>query len=194
MKKYLFYFFYITFPVCIFFSGCASPRVAFKQGYDFTRIKVVKIGEITPATKKSNSGAVIANEFIRQLLAAGYTVKTADDGAYDVVLEGNVTEYLPNNRYLIQTNKADGATKVVVINQPVELSGTNAYNLGSAFGLGEDSRVVVSNATVGVSAFLRDAVTGEVVWSNTYSYEGLDLTTAMEGVVRYLLRSWPVKR
>jgi len=178
----------------IVFSGCASPRVAFKQGYDFTRIKTVKVGDITPVNKRSNSGDVVANEFIRQLLAAGYTVKTGDDGAYDVVLEGNVTEYLPNNRYLIQTNKTDGAKKVVVINQPVELSGTSAYNLGSTFGLGEDSRVVVSNATVGVSAFLRDAVTGEIVWSNTYSYEGLDLTTAMEGVVRYLLRSWPGKR
>lgn len=185
---------FIILAASLFF-GCASIRVAYKKDYDFSAIRVVKIGNFTSSARQPNSGAVIANEFIRQLLSAGYIVKATDGDSADVILEGNVTEYLPNNRYLIQSNTQNGAAKeVVIVNQPVELSGTSAYNIGTTFGLGENDRVVVSNATVGVAAYLKDTATGDVIWSNAYSYEGLDITTAMEGTVRYLLHSWPSQK
>lgn len=182
-------------PVIALLCACATPRAALKPGFDFSRIKVVRVGEFTAAPNQANSGAVIANEFVRQLLAMGYIVKTSEnDGSADAVLMGSVTEFQPNRRYLIQQQPAGGRNRTVVVNPPIELGGTSTYDLGTAFGLGENSKIVVSNATIGVTAYLRDNASGDVVWSNTYSYEGLDLNSAMEGTVRYLVHSWPAKQ
>ncbi len=180
--------------LCSVVISCASPRVAYKKGFDFSQIRTVRISGFTSAAAQSNAGAVVANEFVRQLLSGGYSVVSADSAASDVVLEGNVMEYLPNHRYLIQDVSQDQSKQVIVTYPPVELSGSNVYNQGTAFGIGEGNKIIVSNATVGISAFLKDAHTGEIIWSNTYTYEGLDLNTALEGAVGYLLRSWPAKR
>ncbi|MHB9154807.1 MAG: hypothetical protein ACYC5N_03820 [Endomicrobiales bacterium] len=174
--------------------SCAVPRAAVKKGFDFSGIRTVRVGSFTSAVSLSNSGAVVANEFIRQLLASGYSVRNDAAGEADAVLEGNVTEYLPNQRYLMQNVRNDDPNVVVVQPQfPVEISGSHVYNLGTAFGPGEESQIIVSNATVGIAAYLKDARTGDILWSSSFTYEGLDLNTALEGTVRSLLRSWPAR-
>lgn len=180
--------------------SCVSPRVAYKQGFDFKNIKSVTVGQFSSSRDDSNSGHVVASEFIRQLLAMGYAVKTSEDEGTEFILTGSVTEYFPNRRYLIMTGEKESQQddssnkesnqKIVITQQQIELSGTSVFNLGSAFGLEENNNIIVSNATVGVSAYLKDVKSGEVVWSNSYTYEGLDLNTALEVTVASLLRSW----
>lgn len=186
---------YISLAATIILAGmlfsCAYPRAAYKTGFDFSKIRTIGVGDFSSVGNEPNSGSVVANEFMRQLLSEGYSVKTADAQDADVIMVGNVNEYQPNRRYLINSGRGNGRQQIVVLQQPVELSGSTAYNLGTAFGLGEENKIIVSNATVGVSAYLKDAHTGEILWSNSYSYEGLDLNTALDGTVRYLLRTLP---
>lgn len=184
--RYIAFIIFITF----FILSCASPRVAVKKDFDFSKIKTVRIGEFTSSTSNTNSGSVVANEFVRQLLDRGYSVKTSDTDASDVVIMGSVTEYFPNRRYLLINQENEDSQQTVVLQQQIEISGTSAYNLGSVFGMGDESKIVVSNATVGILAYLKDVNTGDVVWSSSYTYEGIDLQTALEGTVRYLLNSW----
>jgi hypothetical protein len=176
---------------CIFLVSCAAQRVAYKEGFNFSEIKSVTVGDFTPSSQMPNSGSVVASEFVRQLLQKGYSVKTSGRGKADYVLTGSVSEYFPNRRYLVINRQQDESKDTIVIqNQELEISGSNVYNLGSAFGMGDESKIIVSNATVGIHAYLKEASTGEVVWSNSYAYEGLDLNTALEGTVGYLLSSW----
>ncbi|MCL2390217.1 MAG: hypothetical protein FWC88_02185, partial [Endomicrobia bacterium] len=63
--------------------------------------------------------------------------------------------------------------------------------LGPAFGFNDGSRVIASNATVGVFAFMTDIRTGKVVWSISQTNEGLDLSSALDGVVRFMVRTIP---
>ncbi len=177
--------------IALFSSGCATPKGVYKAGYDFSAIKTVRVDALTSVANQPNSGAVAADEFMRQMLGRGYAVKMGD-GEADAILTGNVTEYQPNRRYLVQTDQGRGSRRRVAAQEPIELGGTSAYNLGTAFGLDQNHKIVVSNATVGVSAYLKDSRTGEILWSNSYTYEGLDLDAALEGTVRYLLNSWPV--
>jgi TolB-like protein len=44
-------------------------------------------------------------------------------------------------------------------------------------------------ATVGIQAHLADASTHNIVWADSYSYEGLDLPSTLEAVVGALTRS-----
>lgn len=178
----------VLLAIAFITASCAAPRAAIKAGYDFNKIRTIQIGEFTASANQPNSGSVVSGEFMRQFLSKGYAVKTSAASDVDAVLEGNVSEYIPNNRYLVQKSKNN--PKGAHISRPIEISGSNVYNLGSAFGL-ENSQIIVSNATVGISAYLKDPKSGEVVWSNSYTYEGLDLNTALEGCVRYILRSLP---
>jgi hypothetical protein len=170
----------------LFFS-CATPGGAFKAGYDFSKIHSISIGEFSSSADQPNSGSVVAGEFAQELLSLGYSVKTsAQDTDIDAVIEGDVTEYLPNSRYLIPSSVRAGRGAVVV-QQPMPIGGSNVYNQGTSMGPGGGEQVVVSNATVGVSVRMKDSRTGEVIWANSYTYEGLDLNSALEGAVRYLL-------
>lgn len=187
MYRYLnIFWFFIS--VC----SCATSNVAYKRDFNFSEVKAIVVGNFTSAPKQPNSGAVVANEFIRQLILAGYTVRTLEDMQDgDVILEGNVTEYLPNQRYLVQGDDANLEDKTIIIQTPIELSGKGVYSVGTVFGLKEGNKIIVSNATVGISAYIKDTRTGTIIWSNKYVYEGLDLNAAVESSVRYLVRTLP---
>jgi hypothetical protein len=194
MKPFFRYSAAIGCTFLVFLSACASPRVAYKKGFDFSQIHTVSIGDFSSAAGYPNSGAVVAGEFIRQMLSQGYQITTTSAGNADAIVYGSVTEFFPNRRYLIQNQQGTASQQTIVIQEPVELSGSNVYSLGNAMGLGQGNQIVVSNASVGVSAYIKDVRTGEIIWSNAYTYEGLDLNSALEGTVRYMLRSIPAGR
>lgn len=175
----------------VLLCSCVAPRSAYKKNYNFADIKTISVGKFSSFKGSGNSGSVVENEFVKQLIELGYSVKINELSNTDVILSGSVSEYFPNRRFLIRESQSNGQQNVVVAEPAVEISGSHVYNLGSAFGLEGNNQIVVSNATVGIYAYIKDIKTGEVVWSNSYAYEGLDLNTALESTVKYLLNSLP---
>ena len=178
----------------IFLPGCASQRAFVKQDFNFASIQTVRVGNFTPASGQPNSGSIVSSAFIRQLLERGYTIVTGDSEA-DAVIEGSVITFMPERRFLIRTpdNRRSGHDHIFVHGSDmVEIGGSNVYDLGPAFGSdGGNSRIMASNATAGIAAHMVDTATGKIVWSNSQTFEGLDLTSALNGAVRFLLRSLP---
>jgi hypothetical protein len=190
----------IFFPAVFFLilSACASPRAVIKKDYDFASVKTVRVERFAADAQYSNSGNAVQSAFIRQLLAKGYGVTV--DGNADAVICGSITTYAPDKKYLIRLpeedrfhNKRDGryAQPVIYTSDITEISGSTMYDLGPAFGLNEPNKIMASNATVGIYAYMVDSATDEIVWSDSYTYEGLDLSSALDGAVRYILRSLP---
>lgn len=172
----------------VLISGCATPRASYKAGYNFSSIRRIYVEEFKSVTTFENSGAVVRDAFVSEFMRAGYSV-TEDVSSADAIVGGSVRTYNPEKRYLIMLQKP-GEQRIV--NQSLtEIPGSNLYSFGSAFGLKEDNQIIVSNAVVGISAALRDAGTREIVWSNDYTYEGLDISTALNGLVRYLIKTLP---
>jgi len=188
----------IALFLCAFLlASCASSRVAFKKDYNFAKINSIKIGQFSPASGYPNSSSVVANEFIRQLLAMGYTVKTDPSDKADVELFGSVTQFNPNRKYLMQaSNTTDTTGQNIIINntQPMEINGSQVYTLGSSLGPDANLSIIATNANCGIAAYLKDSITGDVVWSTTYSYESLDLAAAAENTVRYILSDLPPEK
>jgi len=176
----------------VILSGCVSAykRVPYKVGYDFKTIEKIYIEEFKPISNDmySNSGSVVRDAFVLEFLRRGYKVMS-DAASADVIISGSVITYNPEKRYIIMLQKP--GEKRLVNQQLTEIPGSNVYSFGSAFGLKEDNQILVSNAIVGVSANMRDAKSGEIVWSNDFTYEGLDLSSALSGVVSYLVRTIP---
>ena len=183
-------YFVAFFMLIMNLSGCSTvPTGGIKAGFDFSSIKTIGIGPFAPSNSDQSSGEVVSAEFAKQFLQKGYNVKYSRENV-DVVLEGNIIEYRPSKKFLFTTPESDNPNQVTLNQQQiVELSGSNAYSLGSAFGVNDNSKIVVSNATLGISARLVIPATNEVVWTNSYTYEGLDINSAIETTVEYLIRS-----
>lgn len=182
MKKMLFFSLFFL----LFAAGCASGPV-YKQDYDFSKVKSAYI-ESSQGTNNA-----IVNAVIKQLMIKGFNVKTTESSNTDITVNCVITEYQPSKKYLVRKppeERALSARDIVIYNtDPIEIGGSSVYDLGSAFGI--DANIIASNATIGVSLYIKDSKTGDVVWTNSYTYEGLDMTSAIDGVVRYILKSFP---
>jgi cytochrome c biogenesis protein ResB len=186
----------IVYLVLLILVGCAPTRVAYKTEYDFSRIR--SVGVVSFTSEKAGVGTIVRDEFVRQLVSRGIEVKMFEKleeiKEVDVALTGTVTQYLPDRKYLVYLGP-ETAEQTIYVSQPIEVGSANVYGWGGAFGVEGESQILLTNATVGVSAQIVDLATGEVVWANSYSYEGLDIQSTTERVVSYLLRSlekvWP---
>ncbi|MBU2567387.1 MAG: hypothetical protein KJ967_01260 [Elusimicrobia bacterium] len=191
MKRRYLFLLCAGYAAIFILSGCVShPRVAIKRGYDISKIKTIGLGRFTNFANYENSGDVARDEFARQLILMGFIVKQSEEGV-DAVLEGGISQFAPSKKYLFYAGeKQPGVTTQVVVSAPaIEISGSNVYYLGRAFGLRDESQILVSNATVGISARLIDTATNEIIWTNSFTYEGLDVQMAVENVVNFLVRS-----
>ena len=174
-----------------FLSSCVTSRAAFKHDYDFTGIRTIGMGMFQGGD--AGASELVKDAFIRQLIRSGYSVKQTTKDV-DVIVRGSITEFLAPQRYLFYTQRDEGSTNINIGPRTLPISGSNVYNLGSAFGLKGDSQIMVSNATAGISAKLVDPETMEIIWSNSYTYEGIDIQAAVEGAVNFLVQSITTRR
>ena len=200
MIKKLFLFLIIPF----FVISCSSTGAVYKQDYNFSNVKNVYVED----SSYSQQTQAIRDSIVKQLMSKGFNLKTTSNEA-DIIVSYSITEYQPGKKYLIRNNNFDdinhrnpppsnsphyhGGNNVnvnVYTNEALEIGGSSVYDLGTAFGV-RDSRIIASNATVGVSLTMRDVSTNDIIWTNSYTYEGMDLMSAVNGVVRYILKSFP---
>lgn len=163
--------------------GCAAKKANIKAGYNFAGIHRLAMG--------AGSGAgheAVATEFVRQLVTSGLTI-TEQSKAADAVLVITVVDYKPDDKTLIFLGKvqsANGAeSTVTLINPVVSMAGRQAMPETALAGWPK-MQMVSGSASLGVIAQLKDAHTGQVVWTDSYSYEGLDMASAARLVVERL--------
>lgn len=194
--------------IFLFFLVSCVSRVAIKSDYDFSKIKHVGVLRFTNYRHQESSGEAVADEFIRQLLrknvnvverinlenilkeqelsSSGYlnpeTARKAKELlGIDVIITGTVTEYSPETKYVVVSSSQTRPIKIgsSIIESDQELN----------------PQLFITNAKVGISARMIDVETGAVVWANAYTYDAMDIQTAIEWTVSDLLASlkkvWP---
>jgi len=176
------------FVLAVSLTACvpATTAKAVKKGYDFAAVKRASV-----APFQGNGGAAVANEFIRQLVGTGLSV-TEQASAADVVISGRVTEYRPNNKILVflgesSTPGANGPS-VVMTNPMISISEGSVSVEGAAMAR-RGTQMVTVNSTVGVIVQMKDAKTGDIVWADSFGYEGLDMNSATRSTVERLIQT-----
>jgi hypothetical protein len=167
--------------------------VAVKPGVDFSRIRSIALADQDRPELRA-----VTDELARQLISRGYSVRLARGRAAadaDALLQVSVAQYTPDKKYLVQLDKDSGgrARDVFVLNPAMEVGGRSVYPTTGVSGV-EGAQIVVSNATVSLSARLLDARTKEILWSTAVTYEGLDLDAAVEGAAASLMKRFPASR
>ena len=187
--------------------SCTSTGAVYKQDYNFSNIKNVYVDE----SSYSDQTQAIRDSIVKQLMSKGFNLKSTSSEA-DIIVSYSITEYQPSKKYLIRNNNYNqpiyrngnvpppppnsslnhhnNVNVNVYTNEALEISGSSVYDLGTAFGV-RDSRIIASNATVGVAITMKDVSSNDIIWTNSYTYEGMDLMSAVNGVVRYILKSFP---
>lgn len=163
----------------LFLSACA-PYLAYKKDYDFSRIKKIAVLNFDSYIGFDSSGRVVRDEAIRFLLKNNISVverekidavlqekdfdytKAGELLGADAILLGSVNKYIPEKEDYIYFKDENG-------------------NI--------DYEVKYFDAEIGLNARLIDAETGEVIWSNIYTYESFDLESALISSVNGLLRN-----
>ena len=192
------------FIACFFVISCTSTGAVYKQDYNFSNVKNVYVED----SSYSQQTQAIRDSIIKQLMAKGFNLKSTSSEA-DIIVSYSITEYQPGKKYLVRNNNfndmdyrnppppnsphhhtGNNVNVNVYTNEALEIGGSSVYDLGTAFGV-KDSRIIASNATVGVSLTMKDVSTNDIIWTNSYTYEGMDLMAAVNGVIRYILKSFP---
>jgi hypothetical protein len=176
----------IYLSLCL--AGCAAHRAAVQPAMDLSKVQRVSVRPFEGA-----GGAAVADEFVRQWLGSGLEFRD-DKGATDVVLQGTVTEYKSNDQRIVflgNTVLAAAGGQTVVISNPVlslQSSAVMPEGVG-AFVNAKKAQVVSKGAVVGVVARLTAASSGQILWAESFVYEGLDIPSAQHAVVEHLTRS-----
>jgi len=179
----------------LFLSGCA-PRMAVKQGYDFSKIRRIAVLNF-----EGTSGGTASDLFIMELIKQGFDVierskidnilKEQDMGTtgrieadtvkkigsilgVDAIIAGSVGQYLPAQRRTVFFPY--GETVVI----------TPGLNVAER---GYDYVTYASDAEVSVSARLIDIESGSIAWASSESSTGYTTDSAFRGVIFTLTRS-----
>ncbi|GEM_PF-5134151 len=188
----------IFLAVLLGLTSCQSiVRSAAKEGFSFAQIKTVRVD----ADEKLS--AFVSKE----LLLTGISAVSSDhaSGRADGILKVTINRESPDKKYLIRPKKikqqntvsqgdpSATTTQVTFIEEeghpPIEVNGNLPTVTQSFMGGGEV--LLASYAQVVLSGELIHSGTGDVLWAGSYSYEGLDLESALDGATRGLVQSIP---
>jgi len=186
--------FLAVFLLC-FISGC-GPRVAVKQGYDFSKVRRVAVLEF-----EGYGASGVADIFVMELMRSGFDVvernkldnllREQELGisgkidpstarsigrilGVDAILTGSVSQYLPAQKRIVYFSPGD--TPVIIPGLYVAERGDNYV-------------VYLTDAEIGLSARMIDVETGSVVWAASDTYRGFSTESALQGVILSLVDS-----
>jgi len=183
------YFYYLPYAFCLLtcgWIGCAAHRPVVKPPLDPSKIRRISVIPF-----EGPGGSAASDEFVRMLLGTGREVTDARHPG-DAILKGTVTEYKSNNQLTVFLGNTPlmtpGNQAAVVDNPVVSRSGSQLTPEGPSQSV-RHTEVVSLVASVGIRAHLIDSSTKIEVWTGDYSYEGLDLPTALHALADMMTRS-----
>ncbi len=153
-------------------SGCTEKQVAVIVPYDFSKVRRISVQPLD-----GPGGAAATDEFVKQLVGTGLEV-TDSRHPGDVILKGSVIDYKSNNQLMVFLGG----------DNPIVTPSSQATPEAAAIGA-HKAQVASVMAIVAIQARLLDASTHNIVWADSYSYEGLDLPSALGAVVGSLKQS-----
>ncbi len=172
----------------IFTIGCGI-RVAIKKDYNFSSIHRIAVLNFSNYYTDINSGRVVADEFVHQLIKSGF----------DVVERSELDTLLREKKLAGTTNISVNSAKSIgkILGVDTFITGTvtkfipdnkeRIYFKDEQGNIQEETFLI--EAEVGVTARMIDVNTGYIVWSASYNYEGFDIESSVSTVVSTLLNS-----
>jgi hypothetical protein len=166
-------------------SSCVVNKAIIKQDYDFSSVKTIRVKKFSSGEIYNKIDGVVQNAFIQYLLSKGYNVVLDSNIRADAVIGGRVTAFRPESDDVIFCT--DGGYIWVYPDYFFENDLYYRRNRRVFF----RDRVIFRSAVVGISAYMTDVKTGQVVWSDSLTFESLNTDFAIVGAVKSILKTIP---
>lgn len=170
-------------PFCFFGCAVAPPPVKPQAP------SLAKIHRVGVLPVEGEGGADAFHELVRQLLGAGFEV-TEPTKKPDAWVSARMTEYKTANKQIVflgEHRSVEAATNAPVVTNPV-VSGMGTVVDGSTLGKPK-SQMVLVNAVTGMQIRLMDPASKSVLWVQEFSYEGVDVASALEAMTHVLVHA-----
>ena len=189
------------FPLIYFIISCYS-NPAIKSSYNFSSVESIEILKVEDHSYLQGSGKMINNSISYNFLKLGFDVSESSDqnnfinlgkGNKKLILSCIITDFTDSELIIVPYKYENRGYTETVLNQSLAdskknkkdadlLTSTSTKTHGGS--VTEGSKIEYSRAKVGIILTMKDKVTGDLVWSNSYWYSGLELHTATETCVR----------
>lgn len=183
-------------------TSCVSPQVSVNKNADFSKIKRIAVvdfkgpeselaSEIVTITLLKYGADVVERQQLERIINELNLSKSdiTDPNtrkkigrllSVDAFIVGNVTNYKPQTKYLMKDNTKS-------FNNINEIKGKNLFI--HSFDPTTDTYILETTLEVGLTIRMIDVETGSVMWAGHLTYEGLDITTTLQTIADYLIKS-----
>jgi len=198
IKKIDFIFFFIFLFSC--WNNSLDPAINSK--FNFREVGTLEIDFINDYSSLSGSGDMVLSSLTYNFLKFGYNVNISDrqnstitlgTGSKVLLLSCVITEFTDSKMIVVPFRHEDkGYTKTVVTQSSKEdkeekqessqsQTSTTTTHAGK---VKEGERVTYTQSRVGIILKMTDKNTGDLVWSNSYWYSGLEIQRTIESCVK----------
>lgn len=163
----------------VILSSCALRSSVLRSGYDFSKIKKIAVLDFKSADFQPISGHMASDIYIKYLLHEGY----------------NVIERIELDSILREHDIVfSGAMDPKQIKKIGKLTGVDAFVAGSVLQFVPEiyvyatGKIEFTAAQVGITARMIDVESGQVLWTGSNAYDGMNTQVASEYLIASLVR------
>ena len=186
--------------ILFFFScwlGPESPAV--QTGYNFDDVGKLLLNIVSDHSNMLGSGAMVSNSLTHNFLKYGYAVSESNNNLYEIEinqkknslnLSCTITEFTDSEMIVVPYRNEDRGYTKTVVQQSLDMdeekekaqssqlqTSTTTTHAGK---VREGNRVEYTQSKVGIMLKMTDKNSGEIVWSNSYWYSGLELQRTID--------------
>ena len=191
--KKAFYF----FQILLYCNSC-SHAPAVNEAYDFSIVNNIKIDKIGDYPKRPGSGQIMEDNLSFIFMKNGFNVSQLnnnstvinlnDKGDKNLSLSCTLTEYTDRETILIPYRVEDRGSIETIITQSSESDGndqnaiatTSTTTTTDGGSVQESRKLEYTQARVGIIIKLKDEETGLLVWTHSYWYSGIELSSTAQ--------------
>ena len=182
-------------------SSFQDPAV--DTDYDFYNVGMLRIDHVKDYMNKPSSGKMVMNSIAHNFLRYGYLVSESDKYDTEVKIKKNgkvldlsciITEYTDSEMIIVPYRYEDRGYVETKVEQSLETTKDTPDNTSSQSQtstttthggkVNQGKRVEYSQTRVGIMLKMVDQESGNLVWSNSYSYTGLEMQRTVDYCVR----------
>ena len=182
----------------IFFnSNCTNPP-AINDKYDFNSAKFIKIDKISDYLNFPGSGEIIEDNLSFIFMKNGFNVSQTynnstvislnEQGINTLKLSCTLTEYTDRETILIPYRVEDKGSIETIISHTTDsekgttnsITTTSTTTTNDGGSIQETGKLEYTQARVGIILKIKDEKTGLLVWTHSYWYSGIELSSTAQ--------------
>ena len=188
----------IYFFLILLYSNSCSHAPAINEAYDFSIVNTIKIDKISDYPKRPGSGQIMEDNLsfifmkngfnVSQLTNNNTIINLNNEGDNNLSLSCTLTEYTDRETILIPYRVEDRGSIETTITQSSESNGDNQNAVATTStttttdggSIQESRKLEYTQARVGMILKLKDEKTGLLVWTHSYWYSGIELSSTTQ--------------